>query len=468
MPHVDLALLQAVVDGSLPPKMLLRRLLDHLSELCPECGEAIAAVREGSVSKEQEAGQPVLPDRAAPAQEDRSVPSLPDPRFVGVLDRIQDNASEWTKRVRREQRRARADLQELRGLRPAARVQRVEQARSRFRSRSLAELLVEESRRVVREDPAEAQSFASLAQLVLLWTPGAIDQEWAQELGVKASAWGANALRVAGELRAADRRFQSIRARLAREALGSESLHAEICSLEASLRIDQGKLQESRDLLSQAAYLYEAAGDRQAIGRVLMKRAIVEGRDDELDAAAATQRRALTFLDRAQDPHLYLQATINLALYLNALERNEEAEALLVEHEGALRDHQMWRDSRLETLRGRLALARQDSTAAEELFLSARAGCLARHDALRAAVASFDLALLYLSQGRTGELRQMARLMGQVFESEDLHEEAMATVVLFQQAVAAESVTLEALRAWRRQLESGGSRARMRPPALPS
>jgi hypothetical protein len=50
----------------------------------------------------------------------------------------------------------------------------------------------------------------------------------------------------------------------------------------------------------------------------------------------------------------------------------------------------------------------------------------------------------------------MAQSMGQVFEAEDLHEEAMATVVLFQQAVAAESLTVEALRAWRRQLEIGG------------
>ena len=58
--------------------------------------------------------------------------------------------------------------------------------------------------------------------------------------------------------------------------------------------------------------------------------------------------------------------------------------------------------------------------------------------------------------------------MGQVFEAEDLHEEAMATVVLFQQAVAAESLTVEALRAWRRQLESGGGRAARTPASRPS
>jgi hypothetical protein len=50
-----------------------------------------------------------------------------------------------------------------------------------------------------------------------------------------------------------------------------------------------------------------------------------------------------------------------------------------------------------------------------------------------------------------------------VFETEDLHEEAMATVVLFQQAVAAESLTVEALRAWRRQLETGGRSLKPRP-----
>jgi hypothetical protein len=72
---------------------------------------------------------------------------------------------------------------------------------------------------------------------------------------------------------------------------------------------------------------------------------------------------------------------------------------------------------------------------------------------VRAAVASLDLAVLYLAQGKSADLRRMARLMGTVFESAELESEALAAVVLFQKAVEAESVTEAAIRAWRRQLE---------------
>lgn len=468
MRHLDLDLLQGVLDGNLPPKALLRRLLDHLGELCPECGEVVATLRQGSEVREEETGKPPALGRHEDGCGDQAVPSLPDPRFVGVLDRAQNTAAEWTKRVRREQRRARADLRELKRLPLSARAERVEHARSRFRSRPLADLLIEESRRLVREDPAEAQSLASLVEVVLLWTPGAIDQDWARELMVRARAWEANAIRVAGEFRLADRRFAELRAQLAREVIDSEALHAEISSLEASLRIDQGQVREARELLSQAAVLYENASDSQALGRTLMKWALVERRQNDLEAAVTVQRRGLALLDAAADPMLYLQAVANLAFFLLGLEHTDEVGALLAGHEAALQEHGLWESPQVVNLRGRLALARHDEFAAENLFVAARAGFLDRGDAVRAAVVSLDLALLYLQQGKTADLRRMARSMGQVFEAEDLHEEAMATVVLFQQAVAAESLTVEALRAWRRQLEIGGGRAARAPASRPS
>lgn len=467
MRHLDLDLLQQVLDGDLPPKALLRRLLDHLGELCPECGEAVASLRQGSEVREREAGRPPEPEPRENGAGDRAVAILPDPRFVGVLDQAQNTAADWTKKVRREQRRARADLRELRRLPPDQRAERIEHARSRFRSRALADLLVEESRRVVREDPAEAQSLATLVEVVLLWTPGALGEDWARELALRAHAWEANAIRVSGELRLADRRFRELRARLAREVVDSEALHAEVCSLEASLRIDQGQVGEARQLLSQAAALYESEGDSQALGRILMKWALVERRQDDLETAVIVQRRALGLLDAAADSMLYLQAVSNLAFYLVGLERTDEAEALLVDHEAGLKEHSLWATPQVQILRGRLSLARDESANAESLFVAARGGFLAVGDAVRAAVVSLDLALLYLAQGKTWALRQLARSMGQVFEAEDLHEEAMATVVLFQQAVAAESLTVEALRAWRRQLETGGRSSKARP-AQPS
>lgn len=468
MSHLDPRLLQAVLDGDLPPKVLLRRLLDHVGELCPECGEVVAALRQGSEVLHRETGTPPSLERPESTATETIQAALPDPRFVGVLDRAQNTAAEWTRRVRREKRRARADLRELVLLPRQLRPKRVEQARSRFRSRALAELLIEESRRLVRDDPAESQSLAALVGVVLLWTPGALEQDWARELAITAKAWEANAVRVAGELRAAERRFAELRTQVGREVVLSETVHAELCSLEASLRIDQGRLSDARSLLDRAAFLYRQAGSVEPLAKVLVQAAIVESRAGDPAAAVAMQRQVLAVLDKSDERRILPAAVLNLALDLNELAQPEAATEVLNRYRERLVDAGAWESPRSQTVRGRLALARNDSAEAERLFLAARSDLVRRGDPIRAAVASLDLALLYLQQGKTADLRRMARSMGQVFEAEELHEEAMATVVLFQQAVAAESLTVEALRAWRRQLESGGGRAARTPASRPS
>lgn len=454
MRHLDLDLLQAVIDGDLPPKTLLRRLLDHVGELCPDCGEVITALRRGSGSAESDLGAPVVAGEAN--HDDLRTNGIRDLRLVSAVERAEKSAVEWSKQLRRERRRARAELRELTSLPSTARAQRIQQARTRFRSRTLAELLIEESRRVVRENPFEARSLAALVDVVLLWTPGAVESDWARELSLRARAWEANALRVAGDLRGAEHSFGELRVQLAREIAAGEEIHAELCSLEASLRIDQRRLAEARNLLERAALLHRQSGSREPLARVLMKLAIVEDQSGDSESAVRVHCQALELLDPRQDAPLFLSTLVNLGLYLLELEQVAESEELLSRHRVDLIQAEMWEAPRVMTLRGRLALAQDDETEAESLFLAARAELIRRGDPLRAAVASLDLALLYLAQGKTGDLRRMARLIGAIFEAEDLHQEALATVVLFQQAVAAETVTLEAIRGWRRQLESGG------------
>ncbi|HEX2163506.1 MAG TPA: hypothetical protein VHM02_06120 [Thermoanaerobaculia bacterium] len=465
MRHLDLDLLQAVIDGDLPPKTLLRRLLDHVGELCPDCGEVITALRRGSGSAESDLGAPVVAGEAAPAS--LRPQSVRDLRLVSAVERAEKSVVDWSKQLRRERRRARAELRELTSLPTSERAQRIQQARTRFRSRTLAELLIEESRRIVRENPAESRSLAALVDVVLLWTPGAVESDWARELSLRARAWEANALRVAGDLRGAEHSFGELRVRLAREVAAGEELHAELCSLEASLRIDQRRLAEARNLLERAAFLHRQAGSREPLARVLLKLAIVEDQSGDSESAVRVHCQALDLLDPQKDASLFLSTVVNLGLYLLELEKAAQAEELLSLHCQELVQAEIWESPRVMSLRGRIALAQGDEAEAENLFLAARAELIRRGDPLRAAVASLDLALLYLAQGKTADLRRMARLIGAIFEAEDLHQEALATVVLFQQAVAAETVTLEAIRVWRRQLESGGDQPR-RSAARPS
>ena len=60
-----------------------------------------------------------------------------------------------------------------------------------------------------------------------------------------------------------------------------------------------------------------------------------------------------------------------------------------------------------------------------------------------AALVSLDLAALLAGQGRTEELKVLAAEILPVFESREVHREAMASLLLFQQACAEERATLE-------------------------
>ncbi|MEA2562329.1 MAG: hypothetical protein QOH06_3833 [Acidobacteriota bacterium] len=57
------------------------------------------------------------------------------------------------------------------------------------------------------------------------------------------------------------------------------------------------------------------------------------------------------------------------------------------------------------------------------------------------AIVSMDLALLYLRQGRTAEMKALAREMLPIFHSQDVHREAVAALVLFQEAIREEQIT---------------------------
>ncbi len=451
MRHIDLELLSLVVEGHLPPKTLLRAILAHLGEVCPECGETLALLRgDGHGDLLEAEADATTAD--APAEN-----ALPDPRSVTSLRPAENGAAGWVQRVREERRRARKDLAVLLALPAEQREERVVRARSRFRSRAFAELLLERCRREVHQNAVEAINLAELVPVVVLWTPGALDRSWGRVLRVRAEAWRGNALRVAGDLRAAEQAFNSLRARLAREVLDEPLVHAEVSRLEASLNADQGRLGEALRLLDQAALLYRSEGAAEELAQVLVKRGIVERRSGELEEAAATQREVLRTVAATEHPDLYLQATSNLALALCDLERFAEADELVRRHEPLYRER--LRDGAALPLKhqldGRIAWGCSRLGEAEELLLRSRNGFLEQRRNLSAAILSLDLTALYLEQGRTIEAKRMARLMEFVFAAQDVPQHALAALLVFQKAVLAETMTAEAVRHLRWQLEVG-------------
>ncbi|HEX2644390.1 MAG TPA: hypothetical protein VHU81_15445, partial [Thermoanaerobaculia bacterium] len=83
---------------------------------------------------------------------------------------------------------------------------------------------------------------------------------------------------------------------------------------------------------------------------------------------------------------------------------------------------------------------------AERLFLAVREEFLIHRQGYDAAMVSLDLALVYLEQGRTGELLRLAEEMHALFTAEEVHREALAALLVFEEAARKEQITAEAIR----------------------
>jgi len=63
-----------------------------------------------------------------------------------------------------------------------------------------------------------------------------------------------------------------------------------------------------------------------------------------------------------------------------------------------------------------------------------------------AAIVPLDLTRMYLKEGRTADVQRIAGEMVAIFEAQDVHREATATLLLFQDAARREEVTAGLIR----------------------
>jgi hypothetical protein len=142
------------------------------------------------------------------------------------------------------------------------------------------------------------------------------------------------------------------------------------------------------------------------------------------------------------DPRLYLCARHNLALFL--AESGDYAVASETLHEDAKLYREfpdLWTNLRQAWLKGKIAWGLGDLADAEQLLGEARSGFILQNIGYDAAMVSLDLALIYVQQKRTRELKQLADEMHEIFAAGDVHREAMAALLLFEDAIREEKLT---------------------------
>jgi tetratricopeptide (TPR) repeat protein len=310
-----------------------------------------------------------------------------------------------------------------------------------FHSAALVKLLCEKSECTAADDADRAVELAALALFTAARLPGT--PALRNNAQAHASGHLGNARRVQGKLPAAGEAFSQA-AVFSQAGVGDDSgLFDEVCllDLEASFRRAQRELPAALDLLDRALAA-DPAGPRA--GRILVKRAKTLEEMGDYEEAIATLRRALPLVDGERDPRLLWGLYFNLAENLFQVGRFAEAEPLLPGvYELAERlgnDLDRVRYAWLEARRA-LALGRPEEAAAG--FETVRRAFLSRTIAFDAALVSLELAALYLQQGRTAEVQEIAAELLPVFAAQNVKREALATVQLFCDAAREERLTAE-------------------------
>jgi tetratricopeptide (TPR) repeat protein len=417
--HFSPDLLDALARGDLPPLVFANLLWNHLRAVCPECDAAMGEWLS----------------RAG-----RALPGAPPADYGDAFARAEAAVTSGTDQLARDRFAARRDLAELRRTPAHDRARRIRRANARFRSPLLVDLLLEEVRALIHDDPRDALHYAALARLAAAKPPD--EAPGVPERRVRAAAHYGNALRACGRLSDASEAFAEARATLQHHLLPDTLVHAELAALEGSLLKDRRRLPEAVIMISRAALLYRLGRDPLAAIRQLIKLAYTHYLAGDLDQAVAVNLDALTALAEHDQPRLTLWARQNHALFLCDAGDFNGARQLL--HLAAplydrFTDHTIL--LRREWLRGRIARGLGELDRAAPFFQKALAGFRRLAIGYDAGLVLLDLAELHLAQGDSAAVKSLAGVLPPILAAADLHQEAAAALLLFEKAAAQEVVT---------------------------
>lgn len=306
----------------------------------------------------------------------------------------------------------------------------------------LAVLACEASVRAAAHDARKSLELANLALFIAerVQEP----ESWRRRLEGYCWAHIANSLRVANKHAEADQAFAHGWELRQAGADSDPDLLPEWqpLAMEGALRGDERRFAEALVLLDRAR---DASGaEPVANARILLSREYVCDQMGDVQGALAALEDAAPFVEGSRDPQLLLSLRFKAAKHLCHLKRHEEAEATLsrvrelaVEQGDELNlSRVLWLQSRVSAAQGRI----EEAIAGIE---QVRGDFLGRELPYDAALASLDLAVLWLTVQRTGEVRDLAVAMEGIFKAKGIAREALAALRLFCEAAMQEAATLE-------------------------
>ncbi|HZF07978.1 MAG TPA: helix-turn-helix transcriptional regulator [Thermoanaerobaculia bacterium] len=313
-----------------------------------------------------------------------------------------------------------------------------------FRDWTLVVQLCAESAKVAAHSAKEARELAELARHLAGLVPGG--DAWRSLLRGYAEAFVANALRVGGDLKAAEACF--VRAWTLWQA--GTSPEPDLLPAWRLFDLEAALCAAKRDW-TRALFLHDNARDlapAEAAGRILLNRSATLVLMGQAEQAIEILREAATLVDGEREPRLFFALRFNFAADLGLLHRFRDAELLLPE---------VWQlaaglGNRLDLgrclwLQGQIAAGLGHGLEAEAAFRRVLAEFTDLKIAYDAALVALELSVLYLEQGRTGEVRELVEDdMLWIFAAQGVAEETAKALAVFREAALQEAATAELAR----------------------
>lgn len=311
----------------------------------------------------------------------------------------------------------------------------------RFRNPLLVTRLIQLSEQEVTLEPEQAQRLAEIAfDLAAELDYARVGEDMCRDLAIRAQAHRANALRAAGQLAEAEAIFRRVAKGLSNAA--DPLLKAEVLRLVSSLEKDRRQFADAQNKLQRALELYRSVDDSALQGRTLLLQASLAWQQGNAEEAIEILNGSLDLLAEDTHPPTMLYARHNLATYLCTSGRYSEARERLREAAPLYEQFASpWTELRRRWVESKIALGLGETEAGEALLDQVRRGFLDQGNPYDAAMVTLDLVLVYLEQGRHGEIYQQATELIEVFRTLGVEREALASLLVLQEAARREAVS---------------------------
>jgi transcriptional regulator with XRE-family HTH domain len=394
---------------------------------------------EGVVETNSRAGARTAPESVADGL-DRAILNAVLPRIKPHLMQLEALVIGGEAVPQAEARRQAGELWEALSRLPPMQRRAAVEAEPKYWTWALSERLCTESEKSAAHRAAQAAELAKLALRVAELAPGS--EPWRSRLQGYVWAFIANARRVQGDLPGAEEAF------LRSDRLWETGAPADPgvldgsrpLDLKGSLRQYQGRFEEALDLFELAQ---SAAKGVEAVGRLLIKKASTLRLMGDFQRSLSELRQANSLVQGSQDARLSWLVQYLLAANLGDMGCHTEAEAMLP----AVRGLAVELGNELDVIRvlwleGRVVAGLKRRGEALPALEQVRRYFTTNQIAYDAALASLEVAVLYLEAGRTGEVKRLAEEMLWIFKAQGVRQDALAALKLFYDAAKREEATV--------------------------